>query len=164
GGGSSVAAASRQPMTRPPDCPELSVLRDFAAGLLPGTDPGAVRLHLAGCPACRDALEALRTPSEPTGGTRLPEGPREQLTVGIRGKAAQEAPEEEDSLPELRFLQPSANPRALGRLGNHDVLEFLGRGGMGVVLKAFDTSLHRTVAIKILSPELAASRKAQRRF
>ncbi|MFN8710855.1 MAG: protein kinase domain-containing protein, partial [Planctomyces sp.] len=40
----------------------------------------------------------------------------------------------------------------------------IGSGGMGIVLKAFDTELHRVVAIKVLKPHLAHNGAARRRF
>ena len=62
------------------------------------------------------------------------------------------------------FLAPSGKPGSLGKLGHYEVLEMIGRGGMGVVLKAFDEKLHRVVAIKLLAPALAGSATARRRF
>ena len=64
----------------------------------------------------------------------------------------------------LPFLAPASEPGLLGRLDHYDVLEVVGRGGMGVVLKARDTKLQRVVAIKALAPELSAGGSARLRF
>jgi tRNA A-37 threonylcarbamoyl transferase component Bud32 len=64
----------------------------------------------------------------------------------------------------LRFLQPADGPGKLGKLGPFDVLGEVGRGGMGVVLRAFDPCLTREVAIKVIDPELAKQKLARDRF
>jgi serine/threonine protein kinase len=48
------------------------------------------------------------------------------------------------------FLEPGA------RLDRYQIVEPLGRGGMGEVYRATDTRLHRSVAIKILGGDLVA--------
>jgi serine/threonine protein kinase len=64
----------------------------------------------------------------------------------------------------LSFLQPSEKPGSLGRLAHYEVLEVLGNGGFGTVVKAFDKKLHRYVAIKLMSPMLAATSAPRKRF
>lgn len=64
----------------------------------------------------------------------------------------------------LVLLGPSSGPDSLGRLQHYEVFEILGRGGFGIVLRAFDEKLHRIVAIKLLDPRLATSGSARQRF
>src|SRR5439155_13395539 len=64
----------------------------------------------------------------------------------------------------LDFLAASDDPAALGRLGHYEVLEVIGRGGMGIVLRASDEKLNRVVAIKVMAPQLAAGATARKRF
>jgi serine/threonine protein kinase len=62
------------------------------------------------------------------------------------------------------FLEPSPAPEAMGRLAEIDIIEVIGRGGMGIVLKGFQPELKRMVAVKVLAPHLAASGAARQRF
>ena len=64
----------------------------------------------------------------------------------------------------IESLAPTDDPHSLGRIGKYEVNGVIGAGGMGVVLKAFEPSLDRVVAIKVLSPHLANNHKARQRF
>ena len=64
----------------------------------------------------------------------------------------------------LGLLEPPDEPGHLGKLGPYDVLRLIGRGGMGIVFLARDRALDRLVAIKLLTPGMAATGAARRRF
>ena len=66
--------------------------------------------------------------------------------------------------PDLSMLGPAREAGALGSLDHYEVLEVVGRGGMGVVFKARDTKLQRIVAIKILAAHMAADDTSCKRF
>jgi formylglycine-generating enzyme required for sulfatase activity len=87
---------------------------------------------------------------------------RDVTTDGAaQARAGQPAPPEDVSLD---FLAPADSPEILGCLGPYAVTGVVGRGGMGVVLKAHDAKLNRVVAIKALAPELASNPTARKRF
>jgi hypothetical protein len=72
------------------------------------------------------------------------------------------APAADDEL--LTVLAPPGRPDSHGRIGHYEVLQVLGRGGFGIVVRAFDEHLHRVVAVKVLSPQMAATSPARKRF
>jgi hypothetical protein len=114
--------------------------------------------------AYADAGSFLDHPVLPAGalGDSGPTGAFEAkpATPGSATEAELDAPLDED----LAFLSPPATTGALGRLAHYDVKSIIGKGGFGVVLKAFDERLHRMVAIKVLAPAYAANGMARNRF
>src|SRR3712207_6071529 len=62
------------------------------------------------------------------------------------------------------FLAPPEQPDELGRLSTYRVLKVLGKGGMGMVFKAEELVLQRTVALKVMLPEVAKKATARERF
>jgi serine/threonine protein kinase len=136
--------------------------------------------HLDECPECRHRLEDIsgdahlwnavgsslkKSPPAPS-----PELERVTATMRSYQYETKEQIPSLSSIPEsweidsFDFLEPAETPGLLGRLGNYEVIELLGQGGMGCVFKAYDRSLDRTVALKALLAAPAQNRRARERF
>jgi tRNA A-37 threonylcarbamoyl transferase component Bud32 len=111
--------------------------------------------------ACADD-EALRRGVESL--LRLHENATSFLSVPVVDQLAAALPGAQDAAVDLSFLGPPSEPGSLGRIDQYEVLDVVGRGGTGVVLRARDTKLLRVVAIKILAAPLAMSGSARMRF
>lgn len=143
-------------MTPTQACMSERDVRHLAHDELAPDELTRIEEHLSECSYCQDMLGI-----EASGMSWCSE-----IRQVLTGSAdPHELPDESaDDTSILQMLGPSDDPRMLGRIGSYEVIGVIGRGGMGVVFKAFDSALDRNVAIKMLLPHLAASGGARQRF
>jgi serine/threonine protein kinase len=164
----------RTPLAGTIKCPDWSELQ----GLLEGAAaPSELTEHLSVCARCQKRLQGIaggddwwyRATRSLTPVPRPPSRPDFHRFIEDLRETPKEAPlpegdprEDRDWL--LEFLAPTDREASLGRLGDYEISQILGHGGMGIVLKAYDPALLRVVAIKVLAPQLATSASARKRF
>jgi len=151
---------------RPDDC-DPDRLRRLLDDRLDGDEQAGLAGHLDACPSCRKSLDALAAGTRWWAEARAflgDDGATDAYPASSRSERTSHGTGTGTAPGEVDFLAPSDEPGHLGRIGPYEVVEVIGRGGMGVVLKGLDPSLSRHVAIKVLAPELATSATARRRF
>lgn len=117
--------------------------------------------------ACGNDLQLRRRIDALLNSHRSAENFLERPIVGLAATivtSTAESTEENHQEPPPHLLTPSEKPGCLGTLGKYEVVELVGRGGMGLVVRAYDPKLNRIVAIKVMAPELAVHPMAARRF
>jgi eukaryotic-like serine/threonine-protein kinase len=165
------------------ECPAKVELAEFMDGQLIGPDLEEIAEHLEHCAVCQEAVLTL-APSD-----TLVESLRGEATAAEKcsGEFPHSLLEKINQIPRLESISenssgmlgahktaavnsegvpapPLGELRKERSLGHYRLLEVLGSGGMGEVFKAEDTKLHRTVALKVMLPRIAADPSANARF
>jgi serine/threonine protein kinase/regulation of enolase protein 1 (concanavalin A-like superfamily) len=175
-------------------CPDSRVLERLALGQMSPLEVEQLAVHCEKCEKCIQAIQQIRgadtlvsamsaqgTIVEPAHNPAIA-----ALVARLKALRRQDAAaieeatvppssvntplsEPPDTLPHesstnLDFLAPAQQKDEIGRLGNFRVLKVLGQGGMGVVLQAEDTGLHRLCALKVMLSEVARRPEMKERF
>ena len=155
-----------------PAC-DLERLRGLLAGQLVDAAEQEATQHVAECERCQQQLEDLA--GDPAWWREMQSGLRsssvdlvsQPVSASRAGLVPSPIHNADDSFIAdfaVAFLEPCHQPGTLGRLEDVEILEVIGQGGMGIVLKGFQRELGRYVAVKVLSPHMAASGAARTRF
>ncbi|MCH5372474.1 MAG: hypothetical protein JJ992_00735, partial [Planctomycetes bacterium] len=150
-------------------CPSDDQLIHFAAGLLNEVVREQIRAHTEICEDCAKRIAWFQEElfdefsddlESDVSGTRS----LGSLDSVKDGQAPDDLPPASEDSFDFSILLPSEHHDSMGRLGKYEIRGVVGEGAMGIVLKAFEESLQRTVAIKVLKRQLCTSDRARRRF
>jgi eukaryotic-like serine/threonine-protein kinase len=152
-------------------CPTRDQLQAIVDGSVCDTELSDLTRHLDDCVLCQQALQDLAAGDEhwPAVAAQIGEPQRDTALQHVMESLKDDLHSAGETNPgdaelALDFLDPPDKQGLLGRVDHYEVTEIIGRGGMGVVLKALDPTLNRYVAIKVIAPQLATSAAARKRF
>ncbi len=152
------------------NCPDVKWFRLLAAGRLTSEQEKKLERHLEKCETCQRHVDELNDLSQFETDTAH----RVSNIVNMDSKNLQnrlnviksEEPTELAKVNNYLDVQPwlQSSSRGVDQIAEFEIIDFVGRGGMGVVFKCLDTKLERTVALKLMSPQMLAEDSASERF
>jgi len=150
-------------------CPNRQQLHEFLVGTLPPDDADTIAGHLESCTTCQGSLQSLDDGQDSfIGLLRQPAPEDEYAAEPARGRLVDAAKgllvAAAAGGGHSQTLQPIDQTAIAAELGEYELMEKLGQGGMGAVYKARQKKLKRIVAIKLLPKERLADLKAVARF
>lgn len=153
-----VETANHNPTPRS-ECPSQDVLLEYFLGMADDFVSGSIDAHISSCESCNHRLTemestqgALLRDTLHTAGLYDPADPPDaQHAIDAAWQAAQEI---------LRKNLPAgASPTSVGQ---YQILERIGRGGMGSVYRAEHTQLKKVVALKLIPIQWSHPQTLQR--
>ena len=159
-------------------CPSRDTLLQFSIGMLTDQQSDELAGHLDSCPDCQATILTLEDAEDtligrlrtPSGGESYSAEPEFQAAVA-EAIAKPAGKGDSPHFPERPFgcfaqmgTVPFSSPDIPPSLGEYQILEELGRGGMGRVYKALHTKLDRVVALKVLPRGRVGDQKSIARF
>jgi serine/threonine protein kinase len=152
-------------------CPTRETLLHYLQGNFDLSQVDSLEEHLERCPSCEETVAELEN-SNDTLMRHLPLAANDKVEADPNAPVWIERlmagpPTKQDEQSEQRMVDGQgvsvANEWASG-LTSYELLEVLGKGGMGVVYRGRHRQLGRPVAVKVVRPKLVSAAEAHRRF